>query len=132
LDDERRSLARAGRVLHRGTCKGIARPVTPGARGESCGPLQASLRFYEIGLGGLAEYFEALARDWRGWSGERLWTSLEDDVELVAAHDGHGTIALKARFRTEAFAQHRWTASAELLLDAGGLDRVAREARMLL
>jgi Family of unknown function (DUF6228) len=97
----------------------------------SCGSLDASLRFYEIRLGGLAEYFEALAKDWRGWGGERRWESLEGDVELVAVHDGLGTITLRANFRTEAFAQHRWTASAELLLDAGGLDRLARQARLL-
>jgi hypothetical protein len=98
----------------------------------SCGSLHASLRFYELSLGGLAEYFEGLAYDWRGWEGERRWASLEDDVELVATHDGLGTIALVVQLRTEAFAQHRWSASAELLLDAGGLDRLAREARLLL
>jgi hypothetical protein len=94
--------------------------------GLSCGALEASLRFYETRLGGLAEYFEALAEAWRGWSGERRWESLEGDVALVAVHDGHGTVRLRATLRTEAFSQHRWNASAELLLDAGGLDRVAR------
>jgi hypothetical protein len=98
----------------------------------SCGSLQASLRFYEIRLGGLAEYFERLAREWRGWKGERRWASLEDDVELVATHNGLGTITLGVRLRTEAFAQHRWSASSQLLLDAGALDRLAREARRLL
>jgi hypothetical protein len=97
-----------------------------------CGSLNASLQFYEIGVGGLAEYFEGLAVDWRGWSGERRWESLEGDVQLLAVHDGLGTITLRASLRTEAFAQHRWTASAELLLDAGGLDRLARQARRLL
>ncbi len=29
----------------------------------SCGPLQAALRFYEIGLGGLDGYFAELATD---------------------------------------------------------------------
>jgi len=36
------------------------------------------------------------------------------------------------KLRREAFAQHRWSASAELLADAGGLDRPARQARRLL
>lgn len=98
----------------------------------SCGALHASLRFYEIALGGLVEYFDGLAADWRGWGGERRWTSLEDDLELVATHDGVGTITLKARLATEAFAVHRWMASAELVLDAGALDRIAREVRRLL
>ena len=98
----------------------------------SCGPLQAALRFYEIELGGLADYFAALADDWRGWNGQRRWVSLEDDVELVATHDGLGTITLTARLRTEAFSQHRWSAAAQLVLDAGGLDGIARDAKRLL
>lgn len=98
----------------------------------SCGELQASLRFYEIGLGGLADFFATLAEDWRGWKGGRRWASLEDDLELEATHDGLGTITLTARLRTEAFAQHRWRAAAQIVLDAGGLDRIARDARRLL
>jgi len=43
----------------------------------ACGPLEASLRFYEMGMGGLGEYFAALAADWRGRDGERRWDSLE-------------------------------------------------------
>ena len=98
----------------------------------SCGALHASLRFYEIRLSGFADYLSALATDWRGWTGERRWESLEGDVETIATHDGRGTIALRVNLRTEAFAQHRWTATAELLLDAGGLDHLTRQARLLL
>lgn len=97
----------------------------------SCGSLRASLRFYELGIGQLAEYFAELAADWRGWKDERRWSSLEGDVELVALHDGLGTITLTAGLGTD-FAVHRWTARAELLLDAGGLERIARESRRLL
>ena len=50
----------------------------------SCGSLRASLRSYEIGIGQLADYFAELAADWRGWKGERRWSSLEGDVELAA------------------------------------------------
>lgn len=98
----------------------------------SCGSLHTSLRFYEMRLGGLVEYFAALAKTWRGWSGERRWESLEGDVEIIATHDGRGTISLWASLRTEAFAQHRWNVTAELLLDAGGLDHLTRQARLLL
>jgi hypothetical protein len=97
-----------------------------------CGPMQASLRFYEMNLGGLSGYFATLAADWRGWSGERRWRSLEDDVTLVARHDGLGAVTLTARLRTEAFATHRWDASAELVLDAGALDRLVRQVETLL
>jgi hypothetical protein len=97
----------------------------------ACGPMVASLRFYEMGLGGLTGYFAALATDWRGWAGERRWTSLEGDLTLVAEHDSLGTVTLTTRLRTEAFATHRWDASAELVLDAGALDRLARQADAL-
>jgi hypothetical protein len=96
-----------------------------------CGPLEASLRFYEMGLGDLSGYFAALAADWRGWEGERRWESLEGDLGLIAAHDGLGTVTLTARLRTAPFSTHRWDASAELMLDAGGLDRLARQAELL-
>ena len=97
-----------------------------------CGSLRALLRFYDLGIRGLAAFFEALAADWRGWSGEREWSSLEGDVELSAVHDGRGTITLTTCLRTETAAHHRWSGCAELLLDAGALDRIAREARLLL
>jgi hypothetical protein len=96
-----------------------------------CGPMQASLRFYEMSLGDLSGYFATLATDWRGWAGERRWSSLEDDVTLVARHDGLGAVTLTARLRTEAFATHRWDASAELVLDAGALDRLIRQVETL-
>jgi hypothetical protein len=83
-------------------------------------------------MGQLAEFFADLAADWRGWKDERRWSSLEGDVELVALHDGLGTVTLTAGLGTEAFAVHRWTARAELLLDAGSLERIARESWRLL
>lgn len=97
----------------------------------SCGTLEASLRFYEIELGGLADYFAGLAAEWRGWADDRGWESLEGDLALVATHDGLGTITLTARLRTEVFATHRWDASADLLLDAGSLDQLTRQAKRL-
>lgn len=71
-----------------------------------CGTLNASLRFYEIGIGGLPKYFGGLAANWRGWRGEREWESLEGGVRLIATHDRLGTVSLTAELRTEAFAAH--------------------------
>jgi hypothetical protein len=97
----------------------------------TCGQLHASLRFYELRIAGLRDYFGELARNWRGWQGELRWTSLEHDLTLLATHDGSGTISLKVRLRPELSALHHWTASAELLLDAAGLERLARDAQAL-
>lgn len=97
----------------------------------SCGSLRAVLRFYDLGIQGLGTYFASLAADWRGWRDTRSWSSLEGDVELSATHNGRGTISVRTYLRTEAAAHHRWNCCSELLLDAGALDRVAREARLL-
>jgi hypothetical protein len=97
----------------------------------SCGGLGASLRFYDFAIKELGAFLERLAAEWRGWSGERSWSSLEGDVKLTATHNGLGTISVKACLRTEAAAHHRWSACAELVLDAGALDRITREAQLL-
>ncbi len=93
--------------------------------------MEASLRFYDVSLNDLTEYFGTLATDWRGWAGERQWRSLEGDLSLVATHDGLGAVTLAARLRTEAYSTHRWDASAALVLDAGALDRLVRQAEAL-
>lgn len=97
----------------------------------TCCGVEASLRLYEIGLGGLSRFFAELAQDWRGWNGERRWESLEGDLSLVATHDGLGTVTLTARLRTGPLATHRWDASADLLLDAGSFDQLTRQAEDL-
>jgi hypothetical protein len=56
--------------------------------------LHAHRRFYELHIGWLADFLSELAGSWRGWEGERKWTSLEGDIELTATHDGRGLVAL--------------------------------------
>jgi uncharacterized protein DUF6228 len=82
-------------------------------------------------------YFGELAESWRGWEGERSWRSSEGEIRLVALHNQLGTVTLTAQLRSTAahsFARgggYVWTASALLLLDAGGLDALARDALQL-
>jgi hypothetical protein len=37
---------------------------------------------------GLPGFVAGLARDWRGWPGERRWHSLEEELTIVASHTG--------------------------------------------
>jgi hypothetical protein len=101
-----------------------------------CSELQAHHRFYEIHIDSLAHFLTGLASDWRGWDGERVWKSLESDVELKATHDGRGTVALTVILRNDLFdarTERGWRAEALLTLDAGtALDELAREATLQL
>ena len=71
--------------------------------------------------------FRRLADDWRGWDGERTWSSLEGDFDLVATHDGLGHVAVQVRLRSGPYAED-WVATGTIWLDAGQLDGVARDA----
>jgi Family of unknown function (DUF6228) len=78
---------------------------------------------------GLSILFESLAKDWRGWEGRRGWGSIEGEFKLYAAHDGLGTVELMVTLaQRDPAAGTTWNASASLLLDAGGLGDIAREA----
>jgi hypothetical protein len=99
-----------------------------------CSGLRACHSFYEINIDSLAQFLSGLASSWRGWEGERTWTSLESDVELTASHDGRGTVALVVTLRNDIFdarSERGWSAKALLTLDAGtALDQLAREAAL--
>ena len=41
------------------------------------------------GAGDLVDFFQAMYDDFRGWTGERVWMSLEDELRITAWHDGH-------------------------------------------
>ena len=49
------------------------------------GALSASALVYDNAIGGLADFFASLARDWLGWDGERRWDSVEDDLGVGAS-----------------------------------------------
>ena len=89
--------------------------------------LRASLRVYGYGAEAVVGAFDAMARDWRGWTGMKEWHSVEGDFGLEATHDRLGHIALTVLLRSEA--APRWQAEGELTLEAGALDRLAADAR---
>ena len=99
--------------------------------GES---VHGARRFYLHGQTGLDSFFADLAAQWRGWSGEHRWSSLEGDVSIDASHDGLGTVSLVVTIRGEHLLRMRqpavpdWEATVVLEVDAGALDQLAREA----
>jgi hypothetical protein len=73
----------------------------------------------------LPAFFAALASEWRGWPGVRTWASYEGGLSLSCAHDGLGHVQVTVRL---AEANRReWAAEALVPLDAGQLERVARD-----
>ena len=82
---------------------------------------------YSHGFADLVQFFDDLARDWRGWSGERDFWSLEGDLKLSAAHNGHVQLRVVL---SQSTVIDGWRVEANLRLDPGEqLSRVARDLR---
>lgn len=62
------------------------------------GTLSASALVYDNAIGGLADFFASLARDWLGWDGERRWDSVEDDLGIGASWKS-GIVRLRITLR---------------------------------
>jgi hypothetical protein len=91
---------------------------------------QVVVHHYATGFGDLLEFFDRLAEDWRGWAGERTFTSLEGDLALTATHDGH--VQLRVTLRQSAI-PGGWTAEAHVRLDPGEqLSRVVADLHQVL
>jgi hypothetical protein len=89
--------------------------------------LEASARVGRHLSFGLGEYFADIARDWRGWDGVRQWASCEYEFRLKAEADRAGHVTLRVQLDNGSPA--KWQIEIVLLLEAGGLDRIATQAR---
>jgi hypothetical protein len=91
--------------------------------------LAASATVQALGLRDMATYFEDLVKDWRGWSGSRVWRSVEGDLEISAEHHGH--VLLRITLRGDPY-QSDWCTSATVELDPGEqLSEAAKDVRAL-
>ena len=75
---------------------------------------------------GLPQFFEAMAKEWRGWKGTRDWKSPMGGFSLEADHDGRGHVALEINFGP---APDGWRFTATLQLAPGELEGIAIELR---
>jgi len=98
--------------------------------------LSASVRVvhsYATGFADLAEFFQCLAEDWRGWDGVRTWESLESDLKIDASHQ-YGHVQLRVtiqRFQPD-WGNEGWTATGDLTIEPGEqLSRIAQEIKAL-
>jgi hypothetical protein len=76
----------------------------------------------------LGVYFTDLAAHWKGWKGEKRWTTLEREFELSASTDllGHITLAFSLN---QGFSGGGWKLQGEIELEAGALEALAAQAR---
>jgi hypothetical protein len=74
----------------------------------------------------LVDYFRELASAWTGWTGDKVFASVEGDLALRATHDGLGHVLLWVRLGTEVAEEPKtWLVSAPLALEAGSLAGLA-------
>jgi hypothetical protein len=85
---------------------------------------------YATGFDELVAFFNGLAADWRGWQGERTYESLEHDLRLTAAHDGHVRLLVQLQ---ETSGRDGWSATGVVQLDPGEeMTRAAGDVAALL
>ena len=78
--------------------------------------------------GFLVDLFESIARDWKGWDGERHWSAIESDLEIDATSDRLGHIKLQIKIRSND-PENDWRAIAPIFLDSGTLDNIAGDIK---
>jgi hypothetical protein len=81
------------------------------------------------GLDGLDSLFVTMADQWRGWAGERSWSSLEGELSLRCTHDGRGHVKVAVDLRPDLLGES-WTARAVLVVWAGSLEWIAQRERV--
>lgn len=89
--------------------------------------LRLRRRVRTIAGDGLATFLAGLDADFRGWSGQRHWQSLEDDLSIEATHAGRSVVLATTLLRDrEADA---WSVTVPLLVNPGEeLRRLAADA----
>ena len=75
----------------------------------------------------LGDYFSDLAQSWKGWSGEKVWQSIERELRLGAKCDSLGHITLSYCL-SSGYVECPWSVTGSILLEAGQLERIAVEA----
>jgi hypothetical protein len=89
--------------------------------------LDASVRVSSYLSGGFWEFFAEIAAEWKGWSGTRDWSSLEGELTLSATSDRGGHITLTAVLLNQQ--PFTWRLEGQVVLEAGQLERIAKDAR---
>lgn len=74
----------------------------------------------------LVRFFENLAENWKGFDGEKEWSSLEDEFSLNCTSDSLGHFALEVTIRNNEDTRY---ARKTIFIESGQLEKIALEAR---
>lgn len=75
---------------------------------------------YSSGFADLAEFFDQLARDWRGWDDVKSWRAAENDLNIEARHEyRHVQLRVTLRAYGPGWGNDGWTATGSLTIDPG-------------
>ena len=73
----------------------------------------------------LGEMLKGLARDWRGWDGERVWVAEDGEFTMICTHDGVGQVRIRIVMVP---LSGEWRIdNAVVLVEPGQLGRLAEE-----
>ena len=93
-------------------------------------PLSARVTVAHVGGGlDLDQYFAGMAVEWRGWKGSKVWESTAREIRLEAVADGKGHVLLTVTLQSGWLSSSGWQAQANIVIEAGQLDRLAEDAR---
>ena len=74
----------------------------------------------------LVDLFESISLDWRGWQGDRSWSSIEGEFRIAASTTKAGKITLAIELANND-GEDDWRLSVPIFTEAGQLERIARE-----
>ncbi len=72
---------------------------------------------------GLTRFFEYIAKCWKGWNGEKKWTSLEGELRLICTTDSLGHVSIEATLFDG------WSVRNTFYVDAGQLEQLASDIK---
>jgi hypothetical protein len=95
--------------------------------------LSASARIYNYhyahGVAGLAQFFDEIAANWRGWPGAKRWESIEGDFKLACSSDSLGHIEIIVELGSWVTDPVGWYVRYALTVEAGQLDALSENMR---
>ncbi|HEY1404471.1 MAG TPA: DUF6228 family protein [Pyrinomonadaceae bacterium] len=102
----------------------------------TAGGLRASTRIYNLDFGGdvgdLPAFLQDVARNWRGWPGEKRWESIEGDLKLTCTITTLGLFKIVVELHSCDDDPFTWEARCQLELESWQLDALAGQAKKVL
>ena len=91
--------------------------------------VSATFEVYYEEFSGLVELLESVGRDWRGWSGNRVWESDEGTVLISCKTDCRGHVFLTVSLRKDFGQPEPWLVQFQLNTEPAQIEILARQMR---